>query len=69
MPKFEHRDIPVSWTPGKFSVPYTQSTLRAETLSSIAQKLILDGRAITEKEALSMAQELMNKVKDKATRK
>lgn len=58
-----HKDIPISFSSNsKFDIPYTTNTLRLETLSSLAQKLLLDGKAKTEEEALIKAEILIKKI-------
>lgn len=54
--------FPTHWINGKYSVPYTQSVLGTETVSSLAQKLLKNKKASTEEEAIYMAKELINKI-------
>lgn len=49
--------VPITWNDDKYGVPYTSNTLGTETISSLAQKLLLNKKASSIEEALEIAKE------------
>lgn len=56
----ENIEIPIDWFNDVYSVPYTRSTLRTMTVSSLTQVLLKSNPLLSEEEAIKRAKSIIN---------